>query len=227
MGDWTMTKGENAEKLPGSKLHQFAEKYFEPPGLERIALPIIADLQREYSSKPHTSSTRFFILLRGYLGFWKSIVLYSLFSAEGNIRVFKSVSFLRLLGAAVGAIGALLIWKGNRTPGLVSLFPNLLTALAVLCLLCLAVWFCVRQLRTRGFPDIWRVSGKISVPVGIILWMIQWLLLHKLWALPLPPDAFNLILTLIVALVVVLVYRTVASSIVWCVFTVTKSMKAV
>ena len=198
------------------------------PGLERIALPIIADLQREYSSRLHTSLARFFILLRGYFGFWKSIALYSLFSNEGNIRVFKSIGFFRLLGTAVGAISALLIWKGNRRPGHVSLFPDVLTALALLCLLCLVVWFCVRQLQAHGFPDIWRVSGKISVPVGIILWMIQLLLLHKLWALPLPlPDAFNLILTFIVALVVVLVYRTVACSIVWCVFVVTKNMKAI
>ena len=220
-----MTKRENSEKLPGSKLRQFAEKYFEQPGLERIALPIIADLQREYSSQPHKSLTRSFILLRGYLAFIKSIALYSLFSNEGNIRIFKSVGFFRLLGTAVGAISALLIWKGNRRPGLVSLFPDVLTALALLCLLCLVVWFCVRQLQAHGFPDIWRVSGKISVPVGIILWMTQWLLLHKLWALPL--DAFNLILTFIVTLVVVLFYRTVACSIVWCVFVVTKSMKAI
>jgi hypothetical protein len=225
MGDWPMIKRENASISPGFKLHRFAEKYFEQPGLERIALPIIADLQREYSNKPHASLTRFFILLRGYLGFWKSIVLYSLFSAEGNIRIFKSVGFLRLLGAAIGAIGALLCWRGNRTPGLVSLFPNVLTALTVLCLLCLAVWFCVRQLWTHDFSDIWWVSGKISLPVGIILWMTQLFLMHKLWTLP--PGAFNFILTIIATLVVVLVCRTIACSIVWCAFVVTKSMKTI
>lgn len=222
-----MTTSEKAKKLPGSKLHQFAEKYFEQPGLERIALPIIADLQREYSSQPHKSLTRFFILLRGYIAFIKSIALYSLFSNEGNIRIFKFIGFFRLLGTAVGGISALLIWKGNRRPGLVSLFPDVLTALALLCLLCLVVWFCVRQLQAHGFPDIWRVSGKILVPVGIILWITQLLLLHKLWALPLLPDAFNLILTFIVTLVVVLIYRTVACSFVWCVFVVNTSMKAI
>jgi hypothetical protein len=219
-----MTKEDNTRELPGLMLLKFAKKYFEQPGLERIALPIIADLQREYSTRLN-ASTRFCILLRGYLGFWKSIALYSLFSAEGNIRIFKSVRFFRLLGVAVGIIGALLSWKGNRMPVLVSLFPDVLTALAVLCLLCLAVWFCVRQLQPHGFPDIWRVSGKISVPVGIILWMMHWLLLHKLWALPL--DAFNLIVAFISTLVLVLVYRMVACLIVWCVFVVTKSMKAI
>ena len=220
-----MSKSENAKKLPGSKLHQFAEKYFEQPGLERIALPIIADLQQEYLSRPHTSLTRFFILLRGHLGFWKAIALYSLFSDEGNIRIFKSIGFFRFLGAVVGMIGALLSWKWNRIPGRVSLFPNVLTALAVLCLLYLAVWFCVQQLQAHGIPDIWRVSGKISVPVGIILWMTSILLQCKLWTRP--PDMFSFILTSILTAAVVFVYRTIACSTVWCVFVVTKSMKAI
>ncbi len=213
------------KKLPGSKLHRFAEKYFEQPGLERIALPIIADLQQEYSSRPHTSLACFFILLRGYLGFWKSIALYSLFSNEGNIRVFKSTGFFRLLGAAAGAITALLSWKGNQTPGLVSLFPNVLTALTVLCLLFLAVWFCVRQIQAHRFPDIWWVSGKISVPIGLFLWMVQICLLFKLWSKP--PDMFSLIVTFIETVISMFAYRMIACVLVRCVFAVSKSTKAI
>jgi hypothetical protein len=122
-----MIQGEINKKLPGSRLYQFSEKYFEQPGLEKIAQPIIADLQQEYSCRPHPSLARLFILLRGYSGFWKAIILYSLFSDEGNIRIFKSIGFFRLLGAAVGVIVAALSWRGNQTPGFVSLLPDVLT----------------------------------------------------------------------------------------------------
>jgi hypothetical protein len=220
-----MIQGEINKKLPGSRLYQFSEKYFEQPGLEKIAQPIIADLQQEYSCRPHPSLARLFILLRGYSGFWKAIILYSLFSDEGNIRIFKSIGFFRLLGAAVGVIVAALSWRGNQTPGFVSLLPDVLTAMTLLCLFCLAVWFCARQIQASRFPDIRWISGKISVPIGIILWTVDILLMFKLFHLPVP--AVHLAFSVIGILGVVFVNQIVASLLVWGVFTIRKSMKAI
>jgi hypothetical protein len=220
-----MTRRETNKKLPGSRLHQFSEKYFEQRGLERIALPIIADLQQEYSNKPHTSLMSFLILLRGYFGFWMAIVLYSIASDEGNIRIFKSMGFNRLLGTAVGAVVALLSWKGNQTHGLVSMFPDALTVLALLCFLCLAVWFCARQTQSRRFLDIWRVSWKISLPVIFILWPVQIFLQFKLWSRPY--DLFGATASFLLTLASVSVSRMIACSLVRFVFALSKNTKAI
>lgn len=207
-------------KLPGLHLHQFAEGYFEQPGLEKIALPIIADLQREYSTGSPTRLKRFFILLRGYSGFWKAIILYSLFSDEGNIRIFKSTGFHCLLGVALGAIDSLFSWMGNQTPGVVSLFPNVLSALASLCLLSLAVWFCARQIQAHDFYRIWWVSVKIALPFPVILSLLQVLLMYR-WFHSSPPMwmiAFGTISTVVIALVSCMT----TTLLVWGVFAVSK-----
>lgn len=164
-----MTENKINIRLPGSRLYQFSTKYFEQPALEKIAEPIIADLQHEYSIKSQTSMSRLLVLLRGYLGFWKATGLYSLFSKEGNIRPFKSIGFIVFFGAAIGAVFSLLSWKGNQTPGTVYLFVDGFTMLIFFCLLCLAVWFCSCQLQSHRFLDIWRVARTISLTTGVIL----------------------------------------------------------
>jgi len=164
-----MTQDTQTRKLPGERLLKFAEKYFEKPGLEKIALPVIADLQHEYSSRPAQSKPRFLILLRSYLSFWKTIGMYSLSSNEGNIRPFKSIRFVMLLGAAVGIIFSLISWRGNQTTGLVSTFPDMYSMLAFFVSLCLAIAFCVRQLPGHRFADIWKVAHRLYVIIGVIL----------------------------------------------------------
>jgi hypothetical protein len=164
-----MTEDNKNIRLPGSRLYQFSAKYFEQPALEKIARPIIADLQHEYSIKSQTSISCLLVLLRGYLGFWKAIGLYSLFSKEGNIRPFKSIGFIVFLGSAIGAVFSLLSWKGNQTAGGVMLFVNGFTMLIFFCLLWLAVWFCSRQLQSHRFLDIWRIARTISITTGVIL----------------------------------------------------------
>ncbi len=164
-----MTKDEKNGKLPGARLLRFSERFFEQPGLEKIALPAIADLQHEYSSRSDKSITRFLILLRGYLSFWKATGIYSLFSSRGDIRPFKSTGFVVLMGAAVGVIISLLSWKGNQTPGLVTIFPDILTFLAFICFLFLVLWLCVRQLPVPSFAGIWKVAFRISTTIGLLL----------------------------------------------------------
>jgi hypothetical protein len=223
MGGKSMTKDIHTSKLPGSWLLQFAEQYFEQSGLEKIALPIIADIQQEYSSKPQASLARFFILMRSYLSFWKAIGLYSVFSDEGNIRIFKSISFYRLLGTVVGSITAILSWKGNQTPHFVSLIPSWEIGLALLCFLCLAIWFCARQLQAHYFIDIWWVSSKISLPITIILLILNILLIFKLFgsAVFLPAAMMSIFI-----LVLMRAYRLISCFLVWSVLAVSKSMKA-
>jgi hypothetical protein len=219
-----MTQDTNTSKLPGSRLLQFAEKYFEQTALEKIALPVIADIQQEYSSKPQASLVRFFILMRGYFSFWKAIGLYSVFSDEGNIRIFKSISFYRLLGTVVGSIAAILSWKGNQTPHFVSLIPSWEIGLALLCFLCLAIWFCTRQLQAHYFINIWWVSSKISLPIIIILWILSIMLMFKLFS---TVDFRIAVMMSIAILVMMLAYRLITCFLVWSVLAVGKRMKAV
>jgi hypothetical protein len=235
MGGKSMTKDTGTSKLPGAWLLQFAEKYFEQSGLDKIALPIIADIQREYSGEPHKFLTQLFFRMRGYISFWKAITLYSLFSDEGNVRIFKAIGFYRFLGIAVGTLVSLLSWKGNQVPGRVSLIPDAATGLALLCFLCLAIWFCARQLQVHYFSDIWRVSGKIVEPIGIILFIASLLLMRKLWSMPVSMlNLWNLsVSSLPVGLSFIainyglmLVYRLSSCFLVWCVSAVGKRMKA-
>ena len=179
-----MTKDEKNGKLPGARLLRFSERFFEQPGLEKIALPAIADLQHEYSSRSDKSITRFLILLRGYLGFWKATGIYSLFSSRGDIRPFKSTGFVVLLGASAGVIISLLSWKRNQTPGLWNPFPDVLTALVFIFLFFLVTWFSARQLTAHCFHDIWKIGWKISLTTGIILGTVMFFLAFEIWRFP-------------------------------------------
>jgi len=213
-----MTKDEKAGKLPGARLLQFSENFFGQAGLEKIALPIISDLQHEYSNRSDTSITRFLILLRGYLSFWKATGLYSLFSKKGDIYPFKSTGFVVLLGTAVGVIISLLSWKGNQTLGRVSLFPDILTFLVFICLLFLVIWFCIRHSATRGFAEIWEVACRISKTIGLLLGTTNIFTGIRLFQ-PAPdsvlPDLTFLGLGFLLSMFIVLVFGMTAGLLVW------------
>jgi hypothetical protein len=164
-----MTKDESTREMPGSRLLQFAERFFGQVGLEKIALPIIADLQHEYSSRSDKPVTRLLILLRGYLSFWKATCLYGLFSSRGDVRPFQSIGFTLFLGAASGTIVSIFIWMGNQTKGLAMLFPDWFTALLFLSLLFLAIWSCTRHMPDPRFRKIWKAAWRIASANGIIL----------------------------------------------------------
>jgi hypothetical protein len=167
-----MHSDKNNRELPGSWLYQFAQKHFDPTRLEKIFLPIIADLQHEYLSMPHTALKRSWVLLRSYWSFWKAIGLCSIFNSGGNIRMSQSPIFTMIWGAAAGVIVSLLSWNGNRTPGTISVYSGF-TAPVLLGLLCLAVWFCTRHLQIRHFAEIWKVARRISIITGIIFGIVQ------------------------------------------------------
>lgn len=225
-----MTKDEKNGKLPGSRLLQFAERFFGQPGLEKIALPVIADLQHEYSSRPEKSLTRFLILLRGYLCFWKATGIYSLFSSRGDIRPFKSTGFVVLLGASVGIIISLLSWKLNQTPNLVSLFPNILTFLAFICLLFVAIWFCARQLPVHSFAGIWKVAYRISITIGLVFGTINvFIVIRQFQSYPdsVLPDFIYLGIGFLGSMLIVLVFGMTAGLLVWGMYALGKRTKAV
>jgi hypothetical protein len=72
-------------------------------------------------------------------------------------------------GTAVGVIVSLLSWRGNSSPGLVSIIPDALTGIVLVGLMCITVLFCARQYQARTFAAIWKIGFVISVTAGIIL----------------------------------------------------------
>lgn len=209
-----MTNDEKTGKLPGARLSRFAERFFEQPGLEKIALPIIADLQHEYSRRSDKSITRFLILLRGYLSFWKAIGIYSLFSSRGDIRPFQSIGFVLFLGAIVGTIVSIFSWMGNQTKGLVNIFPNWFTALLFLSLLFLAIWFCTRHLPDPRFRYIWKIARRIAAVNGIILGTACTLLCFRMFQGSVP--FVFVIFFYLITLALTLVFGLIASLLVRC-----------
>jgi hypothetical protein len=72
------------------------------------------------------------------------------------------------LGIAIGAVGALISWKENTVPHLVSLFPNVLTALVLWGLIFLALCFYLRPLQDKNFLSIVIIGGTISIAAGVV-----------------------------------------------------------
>jgi len=220
-----MILDERSRKLPGSWLYQFTEKYFEQPGLEKIAQPIIADLQHEYISLPHVAIKRSLILLRGYWSFWKALGLYSLLNDEGNMRIFKTFGFTALLGAAVGAIVSLFSWNGNRTPGFVSTIPNYVTALVLFGLLFFAIWFSSRQLQRHSFVDIWKVAMRILVIASIVFGTAVAILCFVKYDNRYGDASLFSALGFLGSFMIVFIFGVAASALVRCVLTHSKSTR--
>lgn len=86
-----MTPAGNSLRLPGSRLRRFAEKHLDNSAVEKIVLPIIADLQHEYLSLPRSGMMGLQVLLRGYWSFWKAIGLQMVFTPY-NIGELMSLS---------------------------------------------------------------------------------------------------------------------------------------
>lgn len=100
------------------------------------------------------------------LWYWKQVLLsiYSLF-VKGRGR---SNAYLMLFGAAIGGVVSLLSWEGNWKPHVHSTFPNGLTAVALLGLMLLAVWFSARQAQAQKIAEIKRIGIKISAIAGVV-----------------------------------------------------------
>jgi hypothetical protein len=71
-----------------------------------------------------------------------------------------------LLGTAVGLVVAVVSWAGNRTPHVVSTFPDFSTFLVLLALTWFAVWLCVRKSQVRDVIQVWKIAGTIAVTAG-------------------------------------------------------------
>src|SRR6185503_5559849 len=60
---------------PGSRLRSLARRMCSQSTMDRLIDPVIADLQCEYAQaiRDHRRWRRRWILLRGYLAFWKAV----------------------------------------------------------------------------------------------------------------------------------------------------------
>jgi len=149
---------------------------------------ICGDLAEAYE----TSILPKYGLTRARLWYWKQVLLSICFLFwRGRIEPkLPSIFF----GLAVGTIFFLFSWGGNRTPGLVSYFPDGLTALVLLGLTFTAVWICARRLQGRTFSDIWGVARWISGAAGIVSGIAWIILCYARFSYPLP---FLLVLLLL------------------------------
>lgn len=108
-----MTHVGDYRRLPGFRLRRFAEKRLDRSAVEMLVLPIIADLQHEYSSLPRSTVARLLVLLGGYWGYWKAIGLHMVTGPrrKGNLMVGFSMRRWTLL------IFASIIFAGTATYG--------------------------------------------------------------------------------------------------------------
>ena len=68
------------------------------------------------------------------------------------------------LGAAIGGVVALMCWRGNQTPHLVSVFPDGITLLLLIALLSAVVWF---EQRRRKMASM-RAGLTIAAATGVV-----------------------------------------------------------
>jgi capsular polysaccharide biosynthesis protein len=108
-----MTHGGNSWGMPGSRLLRFAEEHLDHSAVEILVLPIIADIQHEYSAVSRTTMMRLFVLLRGYWSFWKVIGLHMVMNPhiKGSLMIGSSMKRWQLL------IFAVIIFAGVATYG--------------------------------------------------------------------------------------------------------------
>jgi hypothetical protein len=139
-----MTYESDSWGLPGSRLHRFAERHLDRSVVEMIVLPIIADLQHEYSKLPRTAMARPLVLLRGYWSFWKAIGLHTVISGDVKMRITKSVG-VDAFAFVLFSIAAFLFFRLGYM-----FHPNLnrsmifWSAQLLGCLACLAIALAVR-----------------------------------------------------------------------------------
>jgi|WetSurMetagenome_2_1015567.scaffolds.fasta_scaffold92169_2 hypothetical protein len=91
-------------RKPGSQLLRIATNNFDQYTSEMMLKPIIADLQHEYRDESSRKVSKLFVLLRGYLSFWKAIGFYGLTIREANMRIAKRVVLNVLTLALSGLI---------------------------------------------------------------------------------------------------------------------------
>ncbi len=72
------------------------------------------------------------------------------------------------LGSAVGAVVALMCWRGNQTPHLVSIFPDGITFLLLVVLLGAAAWFDQRRWPASDRGASVRAGLTIAAAAGVI-----------------------------------------------------------
>ncbi len=83
----------NRERLPGSWLRRFAERHLDRSAVEMVVLPVIADLQHEYTAAPRNSVTRGLVHFRGAWAFWRAIGFHTIISGDAKMRIAKHVGF--------------------------------------------------------------------------------------------------------------------------------------
>ena len=71
-------------------------------------------------------------------------------------------------GSVIGATVSLLCWSGNRTPSLVSTFPDGATLVALVILLVGALWFEHRRLPADDRDGLHRVGFVIGASAGVV-----------------------------------------------------------
>jgi hypothetical protein len=81
-----MSAERTARKLPGARLFRIAARYFDQATAETTLIPIIADLQHEFSDEPHGAIPRWFLLLRGYWDFWMVVGVLSVTDRKAHMR---------------------------------------------------------------------------------------------------------------------------------------------
>ena len=73
-----------------------------------------------------------------------------------------------ILGSAVGLVGGLLSWRGNREPHLVSTFPDTLTFLVFLVLITSVVWLELGRQAVPNRSAALRLGAVIGSAAGVV-----------------------------------------------------------
>lgn len=182
-----MTHGSQIWEPPGSRLLRFAEKHLDHSVVDMIVLPIIADLQHEYSKLPRTDMARSLVLLRGYWSFWKAIGLHTIISGDGKMRIAKLVG-ADAFAFALFSLAAFLyfrhryIFNPNLNHSMISWSAQLLVCLAALAITlavrarmtayCIAgfVAFTASELVVQGYYgfQLALLQGKAGVRISVV-----------------------------------------------------------
>jgi uncharacterized protein YacL len=92
-----------------------------------------------------------------------------------------------VLGCGVGAIVALISWLGNRTPHLISTFPDGLTLVALFVLLSLAIQLDHRRHGKRDRATSLRAGMTIAAATGVVFGLVVAALGAFRFSVPSPP----------------------------------------
>jgi hypothetical protein len=168
--------------MPGQRLRALARRWCSAETLERLIDPILADLQSEYlSARDQRPRRRRALLLNGYLGFWKAVMMHTLTGLvdSGDVALARST----LLFSACAFLGMTMLLVLPPLRGLnahfgIGIIPLLVPQALPLSLpvaLCVGVLCGARGHRTR-WSHLLIVLALAAVSTGVAVGIIEWLI---------------------------------------------------